>query len=68
LTDREAEVLFWVAQGKTSPEIGVILTAATTTIKKHVQNILSKMGVENRLAAALVAKELLSSHGAGLDD
>jgi len=62
LTVREAEVLFWIAEGKTSPEIAIILRAARTTIKKHVQNILSKLGLENRLAAALAVKELLGEY------
>ncbi len=59
LTMREAEVLYWIAHGKTSPEIALILHAALNTIKKHVQNILLKLGVETRLAAALRAAELL---------
>lgn len=60
LTPREAEVLFWLTQGKTSPEIAVILEAAPNTIKKHAQNIFSKLGVENRTAAAMKAWEALS--------
>jgi DNA-binding response OmpR family regulator/DNA-binding CsgD family transcriptional regulator len=59
LTAREAEVLFWIAHGKTSPEIGIILDAAPNTVKKHVQNILVKLGVETRLAAALRANQIL---------
>lgn len=59
LTPRECEILFWVAQGKTSPEIGIILGAATATVKKHVENITAKLGVETRLAAALKAVEIL---------
>ena len=59
LTPREAEVLFWIAHGKTSPEIAIILDAALNTVKKHVQNILLKLGVESRLAAALRASEVL---------
>lgn len=59
LTTREAEVLYWIAHGKTSPEIALILHAALNTIKKHVQNILLKLGVETRLAAALQAAEIL---------
>lgn len=59
LTRREAEVLFWIAHGKTSPEIAIILDAALNTVKKHVQNILLKLGVESRLAAALRASEVL---------
>jgi len=60
LTPREAEVLFWLTQGKTSPEIAVILDAAANTIKKHAQNIFSKLGVENRTAAAMKAWEALN--------
>lgn len=59
LTQREAEVLSWIAQGKTSPEIAIIVSAAPNTIKKHVGNILLKLGVETRLAAALKATEVL---------
>lgn len=59
LTPRETEILFWVAQGKTSPEIAVILGTQVCTVKKHVGNFLPKLGVETRLAAALKATELL---------
>lgn len=59
LTPREAEVLFWLTQGKTSPEIGVILGAALNTVKKHVQNVFQKLGVENRTAAAVRALDVL---------
>ena len=59
VTAREAEVLFWVAHGKTSPEIALILGTALNTVKKHVGNILLKLGVETRLGAALRAAEIL---------
>jgi DNA-binding NarL/FixJ family response regulator len=55
LTRRETEVLIWIAQGKTNYEIGVILSACTGTICKHVQRILVKLSVENRTAAAAIA-------------
>lgn len=58
LTPKEAEVLFWMAQGKTSPEIATILDSAVNTVKKHAQRIYQKLGVENRTAAALRAAEL----------
>ena len=61
LTPREAEVLFWVAQGKTNAEIGLILDAAASTVKKHVERILEKLEVENRQSAALRAVETLSA-------
>lgn len=60
LTPRECEILFWIAQGKTSPEIAVILDMATATVKRHVHHLLVKLGVETRLAAALKAMELLN--------
>jgi DNA-binding NarL/FixJ family response regulator len=55
LTRREAEVLSWIAQGKSNYEIGVILRACTGTICKHVEHIFAKLSVENRTAAAVIA-------------
>ena len=57
LTPREAEVLFWISQGKCNHDIGVILGAKTGTICKHVGHILRKLSVENRTSAAVVALE-----------
>jgi DNA-binding CsgD family transcriptional regulator len=57
LTPRETEVLFWISQGKSNHDIGVILGAKTGTICKHVEHIFAKLNVENRTAAALVALE-----------
>jgi DNA-binding response OmpR family regulator/DNA-binding CsgD family transcriptional regulator len=64
LTPREAEVLFWIAQGKSNPEIAVILANTTGTVKKQVASILEKLGTENRLAAAKLAHDLLASAAA----
>lgn len=61
LTPREAEILFWVARGKTNPEIATILEIGLTTVKKHLENTFAKLGVENRTAAAAMALERLSS-------
>jgi DNA-binding response OmpR family regulator/DNA-binding CsgD family transcriptional regulator len=63
LTAREAEILFWIAQGKTSPEVATIVSAATATVKRHVHHILHKLGVETRLAAALKARAILKGSG-----
>jgi DNA-binding NarL/FixJ family response regulator len=60
LTARETEVLTWIAQGKTNYEIGVILSACTGTICKHVERILRKLCVENRTAAAAIALAALA--------
>jgi DNA-binding NarL/FixJ family response regulator len=50
-----------VAQGKTNPEVATILGMQVCTVKKHLENLLPKLGVETRLAAALRAHEFLSS-------
>jgi DNA-binding CsgD family transcriptional regulator len=52
LSEREAEVLDFVRTGKTNAEIGVILGASTLTVKKHLEHIIEKLGVETRTAAA----------------
>lgn len=57
LTPREAEILFWVAQGKTNPEIATILGIGLTTVKKHLESTFAKLGVENRTSAAALALE-----------
>ena len=57
LTPREAEVLFWISRGKSNHDIGIILGAKTGTICKHVEHIFSKLNVENRTSAAVVALE-----------
>lgn len=50
---REAEVLFWVAQGKTNQEIAAILGLSYGTVKKHLDRVYDKLGVENRVAAIM---------------
>ncbi|HEY0947046.1 MAG TPA: response regulator transcription factor [Opitutaceae bacterium] len=59
LTPREAEVLYWVAQGKSNPEIVIIMGVQLTTVKKHLESIFAKLGVENRTTAAAMALERL---------
>jgi DNA-binding CsgD family transcriptional regulator len=53
LSQREREVLKWMAEGKTNREIGMILGIATGTVRKHADNIFEKLGVSSRLAASL---------------
>lgn len=55
LTAREAEVLYWVVQGKTNRDIGDILGSSPATVKKHLEHVYTKLGVETRTAAANVA-------------
>jgi DNA-binding CsgD family transcriptional regulator len=59
LTAREAEVLYWVAQGKTNRDIGDILGTSPRTVTKHLEHVFEKLGVETRTAAARMAMERL---------
>ncbi|WP_438480277.1 response regulator [Oleiharenicola lentus] len=59
LTPRQSEVLYWIAQGKTNAEIAIILGTSPRTIDKHVEQLLERLGVENRLAAAAKANDIL---------
>ena len=61
LTERQTEVLSWVARGKTNAEIGKILSLKTGTIGKYLERMFPKLGVENRTAAASFA---LGTNGA----
>ena len=61
LTERESQVAFWLAQGKTNVEIGLILNVAARTAEKHVESILRKLQVENRTTAAITIRTHLSS-------
>jgi DNA-binding response OmpR family regulator/DNA-binding CsgD family transcriptional regulator len=57
LTFREAEILMWIARGKTNKEIGLILTTSPRTVNKHLEHIFEKLGVTTRAAAvAMVLK------------
>jgi len=60
LTEREAEVLLWVAQGKSNGDIALLLGMAEKTVKKHMGNIFAKLGLEGRNAATVRALEALS--------
>jgi len=55
LTPREAEVLYWVVKGKTNKDIGDILGSSPMTVKKHLERVFVKLGVETRTAAAGLA-------------
>jgi DNA-binding CsgD family transcriptional regulator len=61
LTPREREVLFWISEGKSNQDIGTILGASVRTISTHVEHILSKLNVENRTAAAVMAVKKCNS-------
>ena len=52
LTPKEAEVLYWVVKGKINRDIADILGSSPMTVKKHMERIFAKLGVETRTAAA----------------
>ena len=58
LSPRELEVLGLIADGLSNREIAEELFIAITTVKKHVSNILGKLGVTNRTHAVARAREL----------
>ena len=53
LTRRETELLSWLAQGKSNPEIGIILNISLHTVTKHLEHIYTKLGVNSRTGAAI---------------
>lgn len=55
LTRREQEVLQWIAHGKTTWEISVIMTVSEATVAFHVKNLMRKLDVHNRQQALAVA-------------
>ena len=57
LTAREHEVLLLIARGLSNHEIAIELHIAEVTVKTHVAAVLSKMGLRNRIAAAIYAHE-----------
>ncbi|MBI5767557.1 MAG: response regulator [Verrucomicrobia bacterium] len=59
LTPRQAEVAYWVAQGKSNPDIGTILGASPRTIDKHMERILERLGLENRASLIVTVGEHL---------
>jgi DNA-binding NarL/FixJ family response regulator len=61
VTEREAEVLFWLSKGKTNREIGQILSLSPRTVNKHLEPVFRKLSVENRTTAVSVCLQYLSS-------
>jgi len=55
LTDREMEVLKWIATGKNNQEIAEILVISEKTVKSHITNILNKLHLSDRTQAAVYA-------------
>ena len=55
LTDREREVLTWVADGKTAWEIGEVLEISHRTVEWYIQQAVQKLGARNRMQAVVIA-------------
>lgn len=61
LTARESEVLVWIAAGKSNRDISEILNISPRTVNKHLEQVFTKLGVENRAAAAAIATRVIAA-------
>lgn len=61
LTQRESEVLLWIGRGKSNKDIGDILGLSPRTVNKHLEQVYTKLGVENRASAAIKAIQSLQA-------
>lgn len=61
LTDREAEVMHWICEGKNNPEIAQILNVTLHTVNRHNEHIFKKLGVDNRHKAIKTVMERLGA-------
>jgi DNA-binding CsgD family transcriptional regulator len=59
LSQRETEVLFWIMQGKDNKAIAVQLSVGPSTVRKHLESIYGKLGVQSRTEAIAQALEKL---------
>lgn len=57
MTQREKEVVAWIADGMSNKEIAVKMNIATFTVKSHVHNILEKLALQSRLQIAKYARD-----------
>lgn len=58
LSPREAEILNWVAAGKSNPEIAMILGISEATVGTHLKRLFNKLGVHDRVSAVLAGFKL----------
>jgi len=63
ISAREAEVLLWIARGKPNKDISDILGISPRTVNKHLEQVFTKLGVENRASAAALAVGALARRG-----
>ncbi|HWD79134.1 MAG TPA: response regulator transcription factor [Kribbella sp.] len=57
LSEREREILVWMARGLSNRDLATKLFVSETTIKTHVSSVLSKLGLSSRVQAVVVAYE-----------
>ena len=62
LSDRESQILHWVAMGKTNPEIASILQISSFTVKNHMQRVFKKLDVTNRAQAVSKLRPMPRNH------
>lgn len=60
VTERESEVMYWIANGKTNRETAEILAMSPRTVNKHLEQIYTKLNVDNRTSAAGIALKTLA--------
>jgi DNA-binding CsgD family transcriptional regulator len=58
LTKRQAEILYWVQEGKSSSDIGGILGLSHRTVEHHLENVCRRFGVRTRIQAVLKARDM----------
>lgn len=58
ITHREAEILTWIAEGKSAEDVGCILGISRYTVERHLSNIREKLGVLNTTQAVVQAIRL----------
>ncbi len=58
LTKRQAEILYWVQEGKSSSDIGAILGLSHRTIEHHLENVCRRFGVRTRIQAVVRARDM----------
>jgi DNA-binding NarL/FixJ family response regulator len=57
LSEREREILVWMARGLSNRDLAAKLFVSETTVKTHVSSVLSKLGLSSRVQAVVVAYE-----------
>lgn len=61
LTARESDVLLWISRGKSNRDVSEILNISARTVNKHLEQVFTKLGVENRAAAAAIATRIIAA-------